>query len=707
MKTARKLAVHFLILQSCALTPALFSFAAQAEDEAPVEVAPVPELSLSDILELRLTTLATGTAKPLNLAPSVASVITAADIEAMGARTFEDVIDTVPGVHVTMGPVGAARYIIRGVATVYNPETLVMINGVPITSVTKAERNGRMGALPVSMISRVEVIRGPGSALYGAEAFAGVINVITKNADDIKGTKAGVRSGSYNTQETWVQTSHIDGDYKMALMANYMTTNGQKREIDVDTLRTSPLAMTPGPMSLGIESTDVMLDLEKGKWRLQAAQRNIDNVGMGQGLGDNLDPKTRGNRQRTTVDLTYQDLKVAQDWEMSTKLGYLHGTQEFANGIMIFPPGMNLGNGAFADGVRGKPEYKERNWHLDATTAYKGLESHTFRLGVGGFIAHLYEVKESKNFSSNFTPLGNMVDVTDTTDVWLPEKKRENYHAFAQDEWQFADKWELTAGARFDHFSDFGDTINPRGALVWQTTPELTSKLMYGRAFRSPSFVELYGQNNPVAKGNPELKPETNQVFELAFAYQASRTLNTSLNIFHYQVRNNITFVKDGAASTATAQNAGDSNGDGFELEAQYKISSRVSLTGNYAYAKTKELSTGRDVGDYPIQQAYLREEWSFLPQWSLNTQARWIGARPRTPVDVRDKMPEYITVDVLTRAQKLVGDWNFSFSVRNVFDTDVREPSSPPSVTSGKVAIPNDLPLEGRNYFAEVSCDF
>ena len=89
-------------------------------------------------------------------------------------------------------------------------------------------------------------------------------------------------------------------------------------------------------------------------------------------------------------------------------------------------------------------------------------------------------------------------------------------HLSLQDEWQLAPDWELTAGVRYDHYSDFGATLNPRAALVWQTSPRLTSKILYGRAFRAPAFDTLYAQNNPVGLGNDSLDPETIDTIELA-----------------------------------------------------------------------------------------------------------------------------------------------------------------------------------------------
>jgi iron complex outermembrane receptor protein len=124
------------------------------------------ELSLADILDLRMTAIASGTLKPLNKTPAVATVITAADIKAMGIRTWAEAIDTVPGLHIATGTVYGEKILIRGIASFFNPEVLVMINGVPTTSIVRGDRNGYRNLINLSAVSRIEIIRGPGSALY-------------------------------------------------------------------------------------------------------------------------------------------------------------------------------------------------------------------------------------------------------------------------------------------------------------------------------------------------------------------------------------------------------------------------------------------------------------------------------------------------------------------------------------------------------------
>jgi len=137
---------------------------------------------------------------PAHLA--VATVITARDIEAMGATDLDQALESVPGLHVSMSNVALNPiYEFRGIATKNNPEVLMLVNGIPITNVLWGERGQIWGGMPLENVARIEVIRGPGSALYGADAFSGVINIITKTAADIKGTEYGLRAGSFNSRD--------------------------------------------------------------------------------------------------------------------------------------------------------------------------------------------------------------------------------------------------------------------------------------------------------------------------------------------------------------------------------------------------------------------------------------------------------------------------------------------------------------------------
>ena len=134
----------------------------------------------------------------------MASVITAEDIALIGATTLDEVLETVPGLHVSYFMTSYSRiYSIRGIRSDTNPEVLILINGIPKTNAFYGDGGRFHVGMPVEGIARVEVMRGPGSALYGADAFSGVINIVTKQKHDIKGTSVGVQAGRFDTQRAW------------------------------------------------------------------------------------------------------------------------------------------------------------------------------------------------------------------------------------------------------------------------------------------------------------------------------------------------------------------------------------------------------------------------------------------------------------------------------------------------------------------------
>jgi len=643
-------------------------------------------------------TIASGTRQPIARAPSVASVITAEDIDAIGATDLDEVLETVPGLHVSRSALGYNPiYTIRGISTQYNPQVLMLVNGIPITGVFVGDRSIIWGGMPVENIVRIEVIRGPGSALYGADAFSGVINIITRNAADLDGTQFGLRAGSFNSRDAWVQHGGTWGGFDVAAYLRVGTSDGQRRIIDADAMTVfGTPSLAPGPVNLGRDAIDGRIDLARDKWRLRASYQQRDNVQSGAGIASALDTKGSNFGERISTDLTYQDTNFAPDLDVTAQASYLHITEQ--SDLTLYPPGFP----GFSDGVIGNPYKWERHLRFNLSAAYTGLQSHKLRFGAGTQDDDLYRTRETKNFTlvpipGGFfpAPLGAVVDVTDTAPFLRPHSRRVN-HIYVQDEWAFTRDWYLTAGVRHDQYSDFGGTTNPRLALVWEAAYNLTSKLLYGRAFRPPSFSELYNINNPVALGNPNLKPEEIESLELAFAWQATSTLQTNLNLFRYRMKDILRFVQN-PDNSFTAQNAGRQNGQGMEIELAWEAGQNLRLSGNYAQQHSVDAATDQDAGNAPRHHAYARADWRFMPGWTANAQLNHVASREREPGDIRPAIADYRTVDLTLRNQSRSGDWDFAVTVRNLFDADAREPSPAPGL------IPNDLPLAPREWRFEL----
>lgn len=649
--------------------------------------------------------IATGNKQLLRDAPSTATVVTAEDIAAMGATDLDEVMENIPGVHVNrFASSYTPVYVFRGIAAPNNPQVLMLVNGKPVTDMFQGNRGNAWGGLPLENVSRIEVIRGPGSALYGADAYAGTINIVTKTAAEIGGTRFGVRAGSFDSWTSWVQHGGMLGPLEVAAYVQAGATNGQRKIVRQD-YQASVLdpafgthaSLAPGPVNVGRESFDAGLDLGYDKWRLRLGVKERLDMGTGLGVANALDPYGNADSRRVNADLSWQDPQFAKDWSLSFDARFLHLSEEF--NLNIYPAGATLPNGSFPNGMIGNPSRWQRQFGASTTAQYTGFTDHRLRLGAGHDALDLYKTRETKNFTFVGlapSPLPSVVDVSSTNPYLLPYKRNLKY-VYMQDEWNFARDWTLTAGLRHDRYSDFGTTNNPRVALVWNARQDLTAKFMYGTAFRAPSIAEVASINNPVQQGNPDLMPEKIKTLEAGFSWQARKNLQANLSVFRHEMTDIINLVNNPIAATGRSfLNTGKQKGQGGELEAVWDATSSLRLTSYYAYQKNINESTKRDAGYAPHHHLYARADWRFVSGWQLNGQVNYVADRDRAFGDNRPQIPDYTTVDLTLRTDRPKQGWEFAASVRNLFDADIREPSQAGS------GITYDLPMPGRTFWLQ-----
>ncbi|HEX6706597.1 MAG TPA: TonB-dependent receptor [Albitalea sp.] len=656
--------------------------------------------------------IATGARVPVTRAPAVATVITAQDIKALGATDLDQVLETVPGLHVARSVQAYAPiYTIRGIRNnLSNPQVLMLVNGIPVTMAFDGGRGNVWARLPLENVARIEVIRGPGSALYGADAFAGVINIITKTAADIAGTEVGGRVGSFRSGDAWALHGGKWGDYDVAAYLGVGSTRGARPTVEADaqsqldaifgSFGVPPVSRAPGPVELGADLLDAAVDVARGKWRLRAALKQRDRVGTSVGIAQALDPTGTNSSRRITADLGWRDT-LAKDWDLSLQASLQHYRER--SDLVLFPPGTNLGLGFFQDGLIGNPYKWQRHARLNASTFYTGFDRHRVRVGAGYENQDLYKIRETKNFNPDFSPIGSgstadVVDVSDTLPFIRPHQRSVRY-VVLQDEWNFSKDWTLTAGVRHDRYSDFGSTTNPRIALVWEAAYNLSAKLLYGTAFRPPAFTELYSVNNPVAIGNPALDAEKMKTLEAALSWQAAETLRVGVNVFRYRMSDIIRLD-----SLFTYQNTAQQTGHGLELEAAWDATRELRLSGNYGMQRATDAATGQDPGQAPHHHVSLRADWRMSHGWWANAQLNAVSERPREPGDPRPALRGYTTLDLTLRSERIVGPVDLAFSVRNLFDADAREPSP---FAQPAAPLPNDLPLPGRSLYLQASVRF
>ncbi|NOX91250.1 MAG: TonB-dependent receptor plug domain-containing protein, partial [Gammaproteobacteria bacterium] len=257
----------------------------------------VPEEDIALTFDEQFVSIATGGQKELSRAPAVATVITAENIARMGALNLDQVLESVPGLHVTLSSVRLTPvYSIRGIQSDIGPHVLMLVNGVPITQMWQGDR-GLLSTLPIADIARVEIIRGPGSAVYGADAFAGVINVITKSAAEMDGTSISATAGSFGTIQTAILHGKTYDDLDITFSMQYSGTDGDdSRIIDEDgqtfwdNSAGTNVSLAPGPLDTRAQRIDTRLGFSWDNWKIQAWNWRIKDAGVGPGLAQALDP---------------------------------------------------------------------------------------------------------------------------------------------------------------------------------------------------------------------------------------------------------------------------------------------------------------------------------------------------------------------------------------------------------------------------------
>lgn len=654
-------------------------------------------LSLEELMDQKVT-ISTQTARSLNDAPSTVSVITADDIKATGATNLVEVLQGVPGIYVRYSQFGFRPLIsFRGAN---DKQTLLMVNGAPMSDLM-----WRLGifwkGLPASVIDRVEIIRGPGSALFGTDASAGVINVITKTAGTISENEAGLRIGSFDSKSGWLQYGGRWNGFDVAMTADLSRTDGHDPLIDSDAQSRSDLAfgttasLAPGEAGYGWQNTDLRFSLSADNWRLLADYMRHDNLETGMTGAGALDPVTEGTDNRLDIGLLYDNEQFSADWGVSAELRYRYLDYTSGDGFQEWPPGHTDASGVYPSGVINQMTSAEQRLSTEAGGLYHGIEDHAIRMGAGYVWQDLGHVEQWVNSGVDgngnaLPPGGPLVDISDTPYAFAPEKTRHNIYVYLQDEWAIAPDWELTVGARYDHYSDFAGSLTPRLALVWQTSEQLTTKLLYGQAFRAPYYQELYAETS-FSLPNPNLDPERSETLELAFSYKPHDDLRLGMNLYRFEQRDVISLQPVAGQTKLQYQNAGEHRIHGLELEGWWQATELVRLAANFSL-NDPDSSLYREIG-LPRQQAYLRADWQFLPGWNWNAQTNWVGERDRGAGDVRAPVDGQLVTDSTLRYAG-IRRWEFALSLRNIFDVDAREYM--------RSSIANDLPLPGRSVYAE-----
>ncbi len=632
----------------------------------------------------RILVSATKRNVPLQKAPAIATVISAEEISNMGARNLKNVLKLIPNFGTSINEQGVLVFETRGIMTTLSEKLLVMIDGHPLNiDYTGSALSYVYDDLTVENIRQIEVIRGPGSALYGANAFTAVINILTNKPNDIGGFRSKASAGDFDTQKyNFTGGKLFENGFQLYCGLDYWKTDGAESTIEADQFTGTPLSNAPGKADTGFEKSDFLMKILYKDFSFHTGYVTKKR-GTYAGFGYALTEHNAWDITNYWANMSYSHVFL-DDFTSTIKLFYNQYEQDPSIQVTPFIPP------AFPDGLIGEPKLKNRNFGSELQLNYDIFPGN--HLVAGAFYEKVkqFDVIHIANFDPNTgAPLGNLQDISDWGN-FNKEADREIFAFYIQDEWEIIDSLNLTVGTRYDNYNDFGDTTNARIGLVWSITDDANIKFLYGEAFRAPNFVELYNENNPVVIGNPDLEAEEISTYELGAFYRFSPVTTLDINYFYSKINNLI--VYDYSTSPAIHSNLGDSTVDGVEviLSGQYSKTNYWKLT--YSYQDPKDSDTKNRLPNVPRQRASFSFNYSIFNFLTFHTDILWTGERTRVAGDNREDMPSYTLVDLALTSGDFWGDFEVQLAVHNLFDKEYFDPD-----TSGTLQyIPNDFPREG-----------
>lgn len=698
-----------------------FPLTAHAEKNPPSPS--IYDLTLKELMELRVVTAASGFEQTLKRAGANAIVISREEWQAMGANTLSDVLKSVAGVHVTKPTLSMNHNLItiRGLGYPNSQQIKILIDGRPVEYVK--DSGIYLGFhMPLNLFKRIEVVKGPGSAVYGADAFAGVINLVSFAGEEMPSNLM-VSRGSFDTQAVSLSSGFNLSDNKVNLAVDYLKSDGDNGrfvntdlQTTLDQIFNTQASNAPGVIDEHFEVLSAIAQWQWQNWQFNAhSWHNVD-FGTGAGIAQALDPQGGGYASNDGFTLIYDLSKYFKLGDLDLSFNYVRGkTFTYLN---IFPADSTLPVGSdgninftapvglthFTDGVIGTPASTSEMRNIKLTHLFD-VDKHKLRWQIG-YEQLKFRSAERKNFGpgildgSQSVVDGTLTDVTGTEYVYVPNLKKHFYFVSLQDEWDFNEQLLLTLGARWDKYSDFGSTFNPRVSLSYQFSPSLNLKLFAGSAFRAPSIDEQYVKNNPVSLGNPNLGPEQVKTLEgganLTFLLDDNLTLD--LSVYDYDADDMVILVFDPESNRSIAQNVGKQSGQGGEISLRWKPQTSMTLNLSYSYLSATN-GSGYVVPDIPEDMVYLDMHYKATAHWQWSFNAKWIHNRARSHVDTRAKIGDYLLVNSRLAYADILPNTTLSLSAKNLFNRDARAPSNG--------SIPEDYPLPGRQWLLELSYGF
>ncbi len=550
-----------------------------------------------------------------------ATVIDAAEIAASKATTVLDLLRTVPGLDIVQsgGPGTVTSLFLRGTSST---QTLVLVDGVPLNSPYFGGTD--LSALSVANVERVEVVRGPFSALYGSEAIGGVVRVFTKrSADPGFSGNARFALGNAGAKEGLGEIRFSEGAFTGTFgFRRTLSWGDQFNEFFSGTTLSGALTAALGEgASLGVSV------------RRESGRTGVPTDGA------TPTPRRWTKNDTMTVEVPLS-LPLSKNLSLEASVRYARDRPGYAD------PDDQFLTSSSTDARRAGARL--------AFTSTLGAQ----RLSAGA--------DWERTLVSNESNFG----------VALEDASTRTFALFAEDRIALAgERLVATAGVRWDDHSAFGSAVSPRVTVAWRVTPSLKLRAAAGSAFRAPSTGELY---YPFS-GNPSLRPEKSNGYEVGLEKTLAGGVIAEVSGFWNDLRDLIDFDP----ATFTDRNVGRARTRGVEVALRTPIGAHSFVRASYTYLDAKDLDTDTFLVRRPRHRASATYATTFASGGSVSLTAMWVGARP--DLDATDfttlvENPSYLRVDAALTLPPLALSLAPFVRVTNILGRDYVEASGFPA---------------------------
>lgn len=557
---------------------------------------------------------ATRTENDVKKVPASTQVITQEDIKRGGATSVRNALSMYANIFQKSKVRGGGHdIIIRGMETKHS---LVMVNGRRISNEADASGLGNAMSLDrinINDVEKIEIVRGPSSALYGSEAMGGVLNIITKSSKE-QTLLTGLEHTSEDTSHWWHADTGRIGNFSMTLDARFNKINRSMLDTATEsdpygTAQTYNASLNyyvndHSYVNAYMDYYSQHLKTDTGTPTMKpitlttsSGKMSLSGQAMLEGTG------SKAYKQKN-YGISWNGKTDKNDWQIQAYMSKFNWSTTSNTKVLgsIPPAGME---GMFNFLLQKKNTYDfnhdEHNmWAIEGRDSLRVNDHHRVTFGA----EYVKDKVAGTGLGSNGDGVHSITENGKTKSS--SEKTLSSYAAYLQDEIEYG-KWFIVPAIRYDHHSAYGSHTSPKIGVTYNATDHFRIKANYGDGFKAPSVSQLYydldmemGRGNWVhLTGNPNLKPEKSKSWDLGVEAEFGKGYG-SLTYFDNDVDNLITSIPKGKDSNGhnlhRYENVNKARIKGLENTLGYRFNDTLEFKVTSTLLDAKDTSAGKDL---------------------------------------------------------------------------------------------------------------